>query len=419
MKKLILVITLSVFSLFAFAENNEGIQFEDGSWKEITTKAKKEKKLIFIDCYTSWCGPCKKLAATIFPLKNVGDFFNKNFISYKLDMEKGEGPELNKNFHVGAYPTLLWVDHKGNLVHRVVGFMKEDKLLAEANNAINGGNYNQYFEKQYNKNRNKPEIVKAYLDYLLQTADARAISVAKQYLSIIPEEEYTSAYVFNLLSKNTNSPCCNAFDYVIDNRDLFNEKFGKGAVDVMFTNVFDKYARTLSNEVKYGKEFDQLAYNKLLEYMDRTNYESKDELAQEILVKVLENKKDWKAYAKKINSLIENKVYKNLNHRQLTNWYEAILKSDCKDNEVLESTINWIDKAIECNEIFQMQYIKKDWEAKVEILERMDGKSKLLEQTKTELRLLNKLEIKQEEAKKRDDERKKMFEELLKGQSNK
>ena len=125
MKKLTLLVILSMFSLFTFADDKDGIQFDHGSWAEITAKAKDAKKLIFIDCYTSWCGPCKRLSSEIFTLKDVGDFFNKNFINYKVDMEKGEGVTLAKKFHVGAFPTLLWVDHKGNIVHRALGFKKQ------------------------------------------------------------------------------------------------------------------------------------------------------------------------------------------------------------------------------------------------------------------------------------------------------
>jgi len=73
-----------------------GIKFAHSSWKDVQKKAKAEGKMIFVDCYTSWCGPCKMLARDVFTQKKVGDFFNKNFISVKLDMEKGEGKELRK-----------------------------------------------------------------------------------------------------------------------------------------------------------------------------------------------------------------------------------------------------------------------------------------------------------------------------------
>ena len=95
MKKLVLsIVILCGFSISLLAQ---GIQFREGSWKEILEIAKKENKLVFVDNYTSWCGPCKKMVSEVFPLKEVGDFYNANFICYKLDCEKGDGVEWQKH----------------------------------------------------------------------------------------------------------------------------------------------------------------------------------------------------------------------------------------------------------------------------------------------------------------------------------
>jgi len=85
MKKVIL------FLLFPIMCVSQGIQFESGSWADVLKKAKSQNKLIFVDAFTTWCGPCKKMTQNIFPDKNVGDFYNKNFINAKFDMEAGDG----------------------------------------------------------------------------------------------------------------------------------------------------------------------------------------------------------------------------------------------------------------------------------------------------------------------------------------
>ncbi len=71
----------------------QGIRFAEGSWKELLETAKKEGKLIFVDCYTEWCQPCKQMEQQVFPSKKVGKFYNEHFINVKMDMEKGEGPD--------------------------------------------------------------------------------------------------------------------------------------------------------------------------------------------------------------------------------------------------------------------------------------------------------------------------------------
>ena len=72
-------------------QNSEGMRFFEGTFEEALQLAKKENKLIFMDCYGPWCGPCAQMVRLIFPLKEVGDFYNEHFINMKRDMEKGEG----------------------------------------------------------------------------------------------------------------------------------------------------------------------------------------------------------------------------------------------------------------------------------------------------------------------------------------
>ena len=94
MKKIIFILLLCGYGISVLAQ---GISFQKGNWKEILAMAKKEKKLVFIDNYTSWCGPCKKMVKEVFPMQAVGDFYNANFVCYKLDWEKGDGVEVAKS----------------------------------------------------------------------------------------------------------------------------------------------------------------------------------------------------------------------------------------------------------------------------------------------------------------------------------
>ena len=115
------LILLFSLTLPAAAQEGEGIRFFHGTWEEALQKAKQENKMIFVDCYTVWCGPCAYMAKNVFTLKEVGDFFNEHFVNVQVDMEKGEGRDLAKRFNVTAYPTLLILDNEGNLRHRITG----------------------------------------------------------------------------------------------------------------------------------------------------------------------------------------------------------------------------------------------------------------------------------------------------------
>lgn len=98
MKKVFLLVMLVAGILFGAEAQNRSINFEQTKvWKQIVKKAKKEKKLIFVDCYTSWCGPCKMLANNVFTKDEVADYFNQTFVNAKYDMEKDEDGIILKN----------------------------------------------------------------------------------------------------------------------------------------------------------------------------------------------------------------------------------------------------------------------------------------------------------------------------------
>ena len=82
-------------------------QYFDGGWVHFSLPEIFSGALVFVDCYTTWCGPCKMMTEEVFPQKEAGDFFNAHFVNVKFDMEKGEGKELSKQFKIRAYPTFL------------------------------------------------------------------------------------------------------------------------------------------------------------------------------------------------------------------------------------------------------------------------------------------------------------------------
>lgn len=106
-----------------------GIRFETGSLQEALEKAGKTGRAVFVDCYTSWCGPCKMMSSKVFPEKEAGDYFNPRFVSIKIDMESGEGRELARKWKVSAYPTYLILTPAGEVVYTTQGYIPAGELV--------------------------------------------------------------------------------------------------------------------------------------------------------------------------------------------------------------------------------------------------------------------------------------------------
>ena len=127
----------------------EGVKFENLTLKEALNKAEKIDKQVFVDCYTSWCGPCKNMTENIFPQKVVGDYFNVNFVCVKYDMEKGEGPEIAKQYEIRAYPTFLILNPDGTLVHKIVGGRDAKGIIRSAMEAMDENKATGKMDEKY------------------------------------------------------------------------------------------------------------------------------------------------------------------------------------------------------------------------------------------------------------------------------
>ncbi len=141
MKKLTGLLLAIMLTIGAFAGE---IKFANGlTWNQIKEKAAREKKMIFFDAYTSWCGPCKYLEKEIYTNTEVADYYNANFINVKFDMEKGEGISLAEELGINSYPTLMFFSPEGKLVHKYIGAMGATEFMGLGKDALDPSR--QYF----------------------------------------------------------------------------------------------------------------------------------------------------------------------------------------------------------------------------------------------------------------------------------
>ncbi len=171
-----------------------GVKFFTGSWKALLAEAKRQNKPVFIDVYTSWCGPCKLMAKEAFPDKKVGEKFNASFISYQIDAEKGEGVAIARRYTVRAYPTSLYVSTNGTLLHRSEGYDGIESLLTEADRALTGKKETYtlaMMDKDYAAGKRDVPFLATYLTKraMVNMPDSTALNI---YLDKIPQADWSS-----------------------------------------------------------------------------------------------------------------------------------------------------------------------------------------------------------------------------------
>ena len=164
MKKILTLLSfVCAMGLTAHAQT----EFRSISFDEALKVAAKENKLVFIDFYTDWCGPCKKMAKDVFPQKMVGDFMNAKFVNLKLNAEK-EGKELAARYKVNAYPTFIVLDTKGKVVGELKGSMDGQTFIQKLGGKLNPEMTPERMAERYQQGERTPELINAYALNLME-----------------------------------------------------------------------------------------------------------------------------------------------------------------------------------------------------------------------------------------------------------
>lgn len=144
----------------------DGIRFFEGSFADALEKARNQGRLVFMDCYTSWCAPCKMMNTTVFRERAVGEFFNANFVNVKFDMERGEGLELSRRYGMRVFPTYLVLDAEGNELHRVVGGHDAAEFIDLISEGMDEDSSIAGMQRRYDQGERDPDFLRRYIETL-------------------------------------------------------------------------------------------------------------------------------------------------------------------------------------------------------------------------------------------------------------
>ena len=238
---------------------NRSIVFSEKPLTEILSSAKKEKKLVFMDAYASWCGPCKWMAANIFTNDSAADYYNKTFICTKVDMEKGEGIILQQKYQVRAYPTLLFLDTDGNIVHMKVGAVQSAaNLISLAHTALDPDECYAGYKKRYSQGENSPEFIYKYLQRI-SDAYLPVEGPLERYLSAQKETDYSKPGNWKIIYAYCNDMDSKVFTYMVAHQAEFIHAHGRDSVDKKISDVFMKAIVDLSrSEIMSDTSYSRL-----------------------------------------------------------------------------------------------------------------------------------------------------------------
>jgi len=211
--------------VYAFAQ--QGVNFQDISLSDALEQAKSENKQVFIDGYATWCGPCKRMDATTFQDSLVGAYYNEAFVSIKMDMEKDEGIAVAQKYNVRAFPTFIYLDKDGAVLHKAAGYLENDEFIKAAELRLDATSSIGALQAAYDAGSRDSKLLENLLEQQFHLLDPHYMEVANEIASLSTDWETKEMRAF--IFKYTNSAASPLFEYFVENKKTFSEQFGEGA----------------------------------------------------------------------------------------------------------------------------------------------------------------------------------------------
>lgn len=345
------MLTLLLMSFISIVIQAQGIDFKKDSWQEIKIKAKAENKLIFVDVYAIWCGPCKTMDKHVFNNEKVGTFYNTNFIPFKMDAEKGEGPDFAKEYNITSYPTLLFIDGEGKQIMRK-GSMDVDEFLLFGQQAFSSEERYSTMTSLYNKGKRDSEFILKYLA-LLKGRGLPTEQIALGYLATIGQDQWISVINLEFIRKYIKSPYCNVIEFLAKNKEPeFAVSQGDFSVYYVLFDIYKEYIKSTIIKKSDDSELYRLLSKIKLEFYPN----EKDYLTFFTKKEIAKRDKDWKNYTKECITHVNNKFLNN--NLTLNNWAWVFYKNkNIKDEYALTEALKWSELTLKNEDKDHRNYV--------------------------------------------------------------
>lgn len=327
------------------SDTNKGIAFVEGkTFEQALAMAKEANKMLFVDCYTSWCGPCKMMATQVFTQKATGDYFNKEFVSIKIDMEKGEGPTVKNRFGVRAYPTFLFIDQTGKEINRIVGGDRDvDKFIAKVKEGL-GTNSLSALAERYERGERDTTFLFSYLKALDTAYDnKKSAEVAGVLLAGNEKDMLTNNNLYQAFVNYNSSPLTPAFQYMLEHKSEFEAKYGVQNVNMVADRIWMQYPLSYVKKGADGNaDFDKAGMDHYKAEMKKWGVAKYDEICLNVDIAWAEARGDWKQFV----ALCDKHIKKfHSGDMDIYNW-ALRLQKNCQDKAVNKVAIKWMKKRI-------------------------------------------------------------------------
>lgn len=350
MKKILLFLLILPFAVIG---QEKGITFEHGlNWSQIKEKAKKENKFIFVDLFTTWCGPCKYMSASVFPQTKVGDFFNSKFVNAKIQMDKTdkdseevkawyeEAERFGKDYKIAAYPTFLIFNPQGELVHRMVGGGDADEFIERSKDALKPETQYYALLKAFNENPTNLALAHRMVRAANTAYDEATVTQAEDIIISHTKPENLTKECAAYLVANTRTSRSKAFELLRDNPEKIDALLEKnGAANRVLATV--AINEVLGTKIDFNTEPNWEALK--TEISDKYANINFDPIFKLMKAQYYVQSRNWSSLTNIVDSYLTSE---DLNSNQLNSYAWEIFENST-DTACLDAALKWSKRAVE------------------------------------------------------------------------
>jgi thiol-disulfide isomerase/thioredoxin len=344
----------------SFAQTEKGMHFEHGlSWQQVLAKAKKENKFIFIDCFTTWCGPCKMMSAKVFPLEEVGQFYNEKFINIKvqLDTTKNDneevkswfaaGKELADKYNVKAYPTYLFFDADGQVVHRAIGSSDAATFIKKGKDALTADSQYYTAKRLYERGKKDEALLLKLALLSTEVYDVPfAQEVAKTYLAT--QKDLLTEQNIKLLSNTIQKSSDFGFKELLNNPALFDKYNYPGFATQAIRNIIAREEIFPVIAPRGQKPTDNPDWDAVLKSAEKKYPLYAKEAVGFYKIESGKRAGNWPLFTAAVTDYL--KLYSNNVMAGTLNDYAWMIFGKCDDMACIEKALNWSRQSLEGND---------------------------------------------------------------------
>jgi hypothetical protein len=282
---------------------------------------------------------------------------NPSYVSIKIDMEKGEGPELMKKFGVSAFPTFIIFNGNGQEVGRWLGGSDAQKFIQNVkdNSKDNGS---AAMDERFANGERDQKFLLEYLQTLRAAYKRDQCNTVAEVLLDGKAETFASDSTLRMVfMSHLQNPFHPAFKYTAKNPQALIAAIGETPVRMKMQNVWTTYPRTLITEKDGTATMDETKFNEYVALMDECKVQNKDQIRLSFMITYAEKKGDWNLYMKNLNEYANNKNL-DINDLELCKFATPIAEK-CNDQKLKNQMKKIVEKRLSDLRSGKRQPLKK------------------------------------------------------------